>query len=125
MLKWFSQAGIEVKWNFLYGFPGEDPQEYAALADLLPSLYHLAPPGGVGRVRADRFSPYFERPAEFGIVNLRPNAAFAFVFPFPVDCLRRLAYYFEYDYADGRNPRITWGRCWNVWKRGGNCRVRG
>jgi ribosomal peptide maturation radical SAM protein 1 len=104
-LKWFSGYNVEAKWNFLYGFTGENPQEYVALAELIPSLYHLAPPGAVGRVRADRFSPYFERPADYGITNLRPNAAFAFVFPFPDECLRRLAYYFEYDYADGRNPR--------------------
>ena len=24
-LKWLTAAGMEVKWNFLYGFPGEDP----------------------------------------------------------------------------------------------------
>ena len=37
-LKWFSEAGVEIQWNLLYGFPGEDPQEYAKLAELLPSL---------------------------------------------------------------------------------------
>jgi hypothetical protein len=103
-LKWFSEAGIEVKWNLLYGFPGEDPADYAALAELLPSLYHLAPPLAVGRVRLDRFSPYFEDPARYGILNPRPNRAFRFVYPFPNDSLARMAYYYEYDYADGRNP---------------------
>ena len=33
-LKWFSEAGIEVKWNFLYGFPREDPADYARLLDI-------------------------------------------------------------------------------------------
>jgi hypothetical protein len=102
-LKWFSEAGVEIQWNLLYGFPGEDPGEYAMLAELLPSLYHLEPPGGSGRVRSDRFSPYFTRPEAYAIENLRPNAAFQYVYPFPVDSLARLAYYYEYDYADGRN----------------------
>ncbi len=103
-LKWFSEAGIEVKWNLLYGFPGEDPQDYAALAELLPSLFHLAPPQAVGRVRLDRFSPYFENPARFGMAAVRPHRSFAFVYPFAADALARLAYYFEFDYADGRTP---------------------
>ena len=65
-LKWFSEPGIEVKWNFLYGFPGEDPAEYAKLLDLLPSLYHLAPPLAVGRVRLDRFLAVFRRSGRLG-----------------------------------------------------------
>lgn len=102
-LKWFSEAGIEVKWNLLYGFPGEDPAEYARLAELLPLLVHLHPPLAIGRVRLDRFSPYFEDPAAWGITHPRPNRAFPFVYPFALDSLARLAYYFEFDYADGRN----------------------
>jgi ribosomal peptide maturation radical SAM protein 1 len=103
-LKWFSEHDIEVKWNVLYGFPGENPEDYAALAELVPSLVHLAPPLAVGRVRLDRFSPYFEDPAAHGMANPRPNKAFPYVYPFPDDVLRRMAYYYEYDYADGRNP---------------------
>jgi ribosomal peptide maturation radical SAM protein 1 len=103
-LKWFSEAGVEVKWNVLWGFPGEDPRGYAEMINLIPSLHHLAPPLAVGRVRMDRFSPYFEDPAAHGAVNPRPNRAFRFVYPFPPDSLSRLAYYFEYDYADGRDP---------------------
>ena len=103
-LKWFSEPGIEVKWNLLYGFPGENPKDYAVLAELLPSLVHLAPPLAVGRVRLDRFSPYFEAPEQHGMANPRPNRAFRHVYPFDDASLRRLAYYYEYDYADGRNP---------------------
>ncbi|MCP5110206.1 MAG: hypothetical protein GY953_05160 [bacterium] len=49
-----------MKWNLLYGFPGETPKHYAGLAGLIPSLVHMAPPLAVGRVRMDRFAPYFE-----------------------------------------------------------------
>jgi len=103
-LKWFSQAGIEVKWNLLYGFPGEDPQHYAALAELLPSLFHLAPPIAVGRVRVDRFTPYFEQSQDFGLTGLRAHRAFGFIWPFPAEARDRLAYYFEYDQPHAPNP---------------------
>lgn len=103
-LKWFSEAGIEVKWNMLYGFPGEDPAGYARMAQLLPLLCHLAPPIAVGRVRMDRFAPFFNDPAAYGMVNPRANRAFRYVYPFPREVLDRLAYYYEFDFADGRNP---------------------
>lgn len=103
-LKWLSEPGIEVKWNVLYGFPGENAADYEDFARLIPSIYHLAPPMATGRVRLDRFSPYFEDPAGNGMADPRPNPAFAYCYPWPDDALRRLAYYYEYDYADGRNP---------------------
>ncbi|MEN6495366.1 MAG: RiPP maturation radical SAM C-methyltransferase [Thermoguttaceae bacterium] len=103
-LKWFSEPGIEVKWNLLYGFPGENPADYTTLAKLLPLLYHLHPPMAVGRVRMDRFSPYFEAPDVYGMVNPRPNEAFRYTYPFSKESLARLAYYYEFDYADRRDP---------------------
>ncbi|MEA1952042.1 MAG: RiPP maturation radical SAM C-methyltransferase, partial [Planctomycetota bacterium] len=77
-LKWFSEAGVEVKWNILYGFPQESAGDYAAFIDLLPALFHLAPPLAIGRVRLDRFSRYFEDPEKHGMANPRPNAAFSY-----------------------------------------------
>jgi ribosomal peptide maturation radical SAM protein 1 len=103
-LRWFAEVKIEVKWNLLYGFPGEDPAEYGKMTALLPSLYHLPPPQIAGRVRVDRYSRYFEDPQGFGIVRLRPALPFHFAYPFPRDVLERLAYYFDYDYGDHRNP---------------------
>ncbi len=103
-LKWLSEPGIEVKWNVLYGFPDENPADYEILADLIPSLVHLAPPLAVGRVRMDRFAPFFEDPQAWGMKNARPYRAFHCVYPFDDEALSRLAYYFEYDYADGRVP---------------------
>jgi len=103
-LRWFTEAGVAAQWNLLYGFPGEDPVEYARMAALLPSLYHLAPPQMAGRVRLDRFSPYFDKAEQYGIVNLRPHRAFRYVYPFSPDVLERLAYYFECEYAAARDP---------------------
>src|SRR5205823_3394211 len=50
LLKWCEEIGIRLDWNFLYGFPGEDPAEYDQLSDLVPSLMHLRPPSGLGRI---------------------------------------------------------------------------
>ena len=105
-LKWFSEYPIEVEWNLLYGFPGESPEDYDWLAALIPSLVHLAPPLAIGRVRMDRFSPYFEDPEAHGLVNPRPHWSLRFVYPFPEEVLRRLAYSYEFDFEDGRNPEI-------------------
>ncbi len=103
-LKWLTEAGAELKWNLLWGIPDEDPAAYQAMADLLPAIAHFSPPIAVGQVRADRFSPYFREPERYGIGNLRPHRAFRFVYPLPDSSLQRLAYYFEHDFLDGRNP---------------------
>jgi ribosomal peptide maturation radical SAM protein 1 len=104
LLKWCAEIGLAAEWNFLCGFPGEEPAEYARMADLVPSLVHLQPPAGVGQIRLDRFSPYFTAPEASGLVNVRASLAYGHVYPFAPAELARLAYYFDYDYADGRAP---------------------
>jgi len=43
-------------------------------------------------------------PAEFGFERVRPAIAYYYVFPLERRELSRLAYFFEFDYADGREP---------------------
>ena len=105
-LKWFTEAGVDVEWNWLYGFPGEIPLTFERLVQLVPHIVHLAPPLGVGRVRMDRFSPFFEHPERFGMIRPRPFRAFHHVYPFSDKVLQRLAYYFEFDLIEGLNPDI-------------------
>lgn len=104
LLKWCDEYAVDVTWNFLFGFPGEHPDEYRAMQELLPSLWHLPAPKGGGRIRLDRFSPYWRDPGSFGMGEVRPAAAYAFAFPglSPAD-LRRLAYYFDFTY-EGEDP---------------------
>jgi len=104
LLKWCSEAGIEACWNLLYGFPGEDPDQYRAMVPMIDSITHLQPPRGFGPIRLDRFSPYFRSASEFGLCNLRPDRSYTYIYDLPADQLFDLAYYFEYDYADGRDP---------------------
>jgi ribosomal peptide maturation radical SAM protein 1 len=102
-LKWLSEAGVDIKWNFLYGFPHEDPGDYAALPGLFAALTHLVPPQASGRIRFDRFSPYFEFPQQYGLSPLHPITAYQYIYPFPPGTLSRLAYYFQ-DVATQRDP---------------------
>jgi ribosomal peptide maturation radical SAM protein 1 len=107
LLKWASELGIELAWNFLMGFPGEEPDEYARMAEMILALLHLQPPLplGTGRlVGLYRFSPYFDDPEGWGITNVRSAFSYGLVYPFPEATLRRLAYHFDFDYADGRDP---------------------
>jgi ribosomal peptide maturation radical SAM protein 1 len=104
LLKWAAEIGVAADWAFLAGFPGEDPGEYQRIAELIPSLTHLRPPGGLYQIRVDRFSPYFTAPEAGGLANVRAGIAYQHVYPFPSADLDRLAYYFDYEYVDGRDP---------------------
>jgi ribosomal peptide maturation radical SAM protein 1 len=105
LLRWCAELGIEVAWNVLAGFPGEDPQEYARMADLMQRLVHLDPPCSCGMLRLDRFSPFHTRAAELGIARMRPARAYFYVFPLGRRELARLAYFFDHDHQDGRDPQ--------------------
>ena len=94
ILKLAAESGLSVAWNLLYGFPGESAESYARTARLMPKLRHLQPPGTTGRVLADRFSPYFQRPEAHG-VRLEPAAAYRFIYPFEEAGVRELAYHFH------------------------------
>ena len=97
LLKWCKEFGVEPHWNFIFGFPGESPSEYERMADLAPLLSHLPAPKGIGRIRLDRFSPnFFDAPA-YGFTNVRPLAAYEFIYDVPDSARHNLAYYFAYD----------------------------
>lgn len=105
LLKFCKQLGIQPLWNVLYGFPGEDPTEYDRLAQMMPALGHLDPPANWFQIRLDRFSPYFKRSAQHGIVNVRPFRQYDIIHERVSPELRSdMAYYFDFNYADERNP---------------------
>jgi ribosomal peptide maturation radical SAM protein 1 len=104
LLRWCEEAGISVLWNLLAGFPGEPEEEYAKMADLIPLLTHLQPPTGCAPIRLDRFSPLFVQAERHGLRRVRPMPAYYYVYPLGRRELARLAYFFDFDYPDGRNP---------------------
>jgi ribosomal peptide maturation radical SAM protein 1 len=105
LLKWCAELGIRPSWNLLWGFPGEQPDAYREMADLVPLLTHLPPPVEGAPIRLDRFSPHFDRAAEFGFEDVRPARAYHHVYPFPPEVLSDLAYFFDFDYAGGSPER--------------------
>ena len=104
LLKWCRQFGVRPTWNFLYGFPGESARNYEEMMPLLECLAHLPPPEGTGRIRLDRFSPYFQDPASLGMVKVRPMEIYKYLYPLPEPDLSDIAYFFDYDYADTVDP---------------------
>ncbi len=104
LLRWCSEYMVQPYWSLLAGFPGEDPADYARQAELAPLLTHLPPPIDVAPVRLDRFSPLFVNKEHNGICNVHAAHAYRYVYPFPEQDLDRLAYYFDFEYADGRAP---------------------
>ena len=107
LLRWCEELGIEAAWNMLGGIPGEPPSEYERMREMVPLLVHLAPPVTCVPIRLDRFSPFFQRPEEFGFTRVRPAFAYFYVFPLGRRELFRLGYFFDYNYRDGRAPGLT------------------
>jgi ribosomal peptide maturation radical SAM protein 1 len=94
LLKYSLENGIWVLWNMLTGAPGERGEWYEEMASWMPWIAHLQPPSGIISIRYDRFSPYWEKPAEFGLA-LVPDRSYSSVYPLPADELSGLAYFFE------------------------------
>ena len=118
LLKWGRQFDVSVDWNILYGFPGETREDYQEIMGYLPAIRFLQPPCACGPVRLDRFSPYYDAPQTFGMINVRPLLTYQFLYPFPQSSLRKIAYYFEYDYESEVDPSgfadevIAWTDHW-------------
>jgi len=102
LLKWCKEYGVKPLWNFLYGFPGETAADYVEQIETIRSIWHLDAPTGYGPIRLDRFSPFHADPASFGMTNVRPMAPFLHLYPFDPAQVLEIAYYFEFDYDDGR-----------------------
>jgi len=103
-LKWCAEFGITPDWNLLYGFPGEPPEEYSRMADVMESLSHLTPPSSVHPICINRFSPFHQTPDEFGIRIEGPKPWYRFLHDTDEESLNNLAYFFEHGYDDGREP---------------------
>jgi len=107
LLKWCLEHGIQPEWNLLYGFPGEQAEDYSGLSRMLPAISFLPPPAACGPVRLDRFSPYFMTPHAFGITQVRSTAAYRYLYPFADESLDRIAYYFDFDCTTEMAPRSS------------------
>lgn len=94
MLRDGADLGLTVTWNVLFGFPGETEADYRGMIDKFTALEHLQPPTGAWRIALERFSPYFENPAE-GFMFRRPARIYDFVYQIPQAELHDLVYLFD------------------------------
>ena len=72
---------------------------------------------GFGAIRLDRFSPNFDRAGELGITNVRPDRNYRFIYDLDEPELFNLAYYFQHDYADGRDPETYVAEAFEAFRR--------
>jgi len=105
LLKWCVEFGLRPAWNVIYGFPGEPPEEYDRMAEVMKGLTHLSPPQKLGLLYLERFSPYYQRPREYGLKISGPMSSYGLTYPVDLATLSDLAYNFEFSYDDGRNPK--------------------
>lgn len=119
-LKWSRYYGLIATWNLLLGFPGEHVEDYRHQVRTIRLIRHLCPPGHVGRIRLDRFSPYFTEGADMGFHRVRPLPAYADIYPGFVDH-PSIAYSFSYDapgtlpedaYQEIKEAVCEWQRAW-------------
>ncbi len=120
------QYGIQVSWNVLYGFPGEEESEYSRQLDIFQFLTHLEPPIGISRIRLDRFSPNYIDAHKLGFHNVRPQDVYQYIYPFLEEDTSNLCYFFDYEAKDKPSIKMMklingmdefvdiWRRNWSV-----------
>jgi ribosomal peptide maturation radical SAM protein 1 len=108
LLKWCAAFGIQVHWNIIHGLPGDSSAEYEESARVARNCYHLDAPNLVP-LWVERFSPYHDRPREFGIEILGPKAHYGFTYPVEASVLHDLAYAFDHRQVAGADvePGLT------------------
>jgi ribosomal peptide maturation radical SAM protein 1 len=100
LLRYARAVGLDMGWNLLWAFPGDEPEAYEETLALVPLLRHLQPPATIIPLNIDRFSPYFQRPLAYGIQDLRPHPSYRDVLPAHAD-INKIAYCFVGDYTSG------------------------
>ncbi len=95
-LRYARSVGLPVFWNMIHDIPGEQWEDLERLLSLMPLLHHLQPPI-FSMLWIDRFSPYFSKPEEYGLSNIRPCDSYFAVLPEGTD-VDNIAYHFKADY---------------------------
>jgi len=105
LLKWALEHRIEVRWNLLYGFPGETPEQYAQMAALVPSLLHLEPPAAT-LLEVHRFSPYHAQTARYALKVKGPKTFYRHIYALDEATVSDIAYSFEHEYTTPQEPKV-------------------
>ena len=98
LLKWCVESGIQVSWNWLFGFPGENEAEVDRMEEVVASIHHLIPPNAAPVLYLERFSPYHVEADDYGLDGIRAAKAYGYVYPFPQESVDNLAFFFDCDF---------------------------
>ena len=99
-LKVMGQYGVLPLWNLLIRIPGEQPEDYTWLAQLIPQIEHLHPPfGGARKVEMHRFSPYHGQSANYAH-RIWPQEWYRGIYPESRFDISRIAYYFDAEWKN-------------------------
>ncbi|NGO41273.1 RiPP maturation radical SAM protein 1 [Streptomyces sp. YC419] len=107
LLKWAREFGLRMMWPILWGFPGEQDEAYAQMAQWIPLLEHLPPPDGVNKILYGRFSVYDQDAQRHGLV-LSPVPGMKCVYPLTAADLQDLTFHYTAD------PSLGAGRTRNT-----------
>lgn len=94
LLRDAESLGMQLSWNYLFGFPAEEEEDYHPLIEQFPALHHLVPPTSASDLTIERFSPYFNRP-ELGFDNISVASSYRVSYDLPERELYSLSYYFD------------------------------
>ena len=104
-IRWCTEVGVDVTYNILRGFPGEKVEWYLAMADLMARITHVQPPTQqMFEIEMHRFSPLFERRAEFSIDEVSIRGDYKCNFPTGSVDLMKVGYYYEYQSSIKPDP---------------------
>lgn len=93
-LKYAKINHMHILWNMLTAIPGDSPEEYRELSELVPLLEHFTPPS-YSIIRFDRHSLYWENPANYGL-ELIPMRNSEYLYPKDTDIdLNAISMYFD------------------------------
>jgi ribosomal peptide maturation radical SAM protein 1 len=127
LLRYARSTGIKIRWNILFGLPGDRISEYEEMLRLLPLIRHLEPPVQLVPLMLSRYSRYHSSPEAFGIANIRPAEVYRDILPPHAD-LDKIAYYFSADFPcqSRQNPAMInalwteyqeWQRAWANYRK--------
>jgi ribosomal peptide maturation radical SAM protein 1 len=100
MLKWAQYYGVQVQWNILTGFPGEQIENITQQIEWIKAIPHFPPPLRCSQIWLERFSPYYTHREAFPVKNVRPGKSYSFVYPPGSVDLAQIAYFFDYEMGD-------------------------
>ena len=97
LLRYGRVACLDMYWNMMWGFPGDQASDYEEMIDIMPLLRHLPPPSSFVPMGLARSSVYLDHPQEYGITNMRPRIASGCFLPPQAD-IGKIGSYFDGDF---------------------------